>query len=73
LISAEMKQVVQLFDKGRQFYKLMKFEEAKVYFQKALDIKQDDGPAKVYFERCEHYLKNPPPPDWDGVFVMTTK
>jgi hypothetical protein len=73
LISEEMKQVVELFDKGRQLYKLMKFKEAKVYFQKAMDIKPGDGPAQVYLERCDHYIKNPPPPDWDGVFVMTTK
>jgi len=73
LISQEMKQVLQLFDEGRKLYKLMKFAEAKEYFQKALQINQNDGPSKVYLERCEHYIDNPPPEDWDGVFVMKTK
>ncbi len=27
----------------------------------------------VYRERIEDFLKNPPPPDWDGVYVATEK
>ena len=27
----------------------------------------------LYQQRCEHFLAEPPPPDWDGVFVFTTK
>ncbi len=73
MISQEMKQVVELFNQGRKFYKLMKFAEAKEYFKKALQVKQDDGPSQVYLERCDHYIQNPPPQDWDGVFVMKTK
>ena len=73
MISEEMEQVLQLFDQGRKLYKLIKFAEAQVYFQKVLKIKPNDGPAKVYLDRCEHYIENPPPADWDGVFVMKTK
>jgi hypothetical protein len=73
LISQEMKQVLDLFDEGRKLYKLMKFAEAKEYFKKSLQVKQDDGPSQVYLERCDHYIQNPPPQDWDGVFVMKTK
>jgi len=29
--------------------------------------------AQVYIERCLDLKKNPPPPEWDGVYVMTTK
>lgn len=68
-----MKQVVELFSQGRKLYNEMKFVDAKQCFQKALEIHPDDGPAKVYLERCEIYIKNPPPEDWDGVFVMKTK
>jgi adenylate cyclase len=28
---------------------------------------------KLYFERLDHFRANPPPADWDGVFVFTTK
>ena len=51
----------------------MEFEEAKKYFAKALKVDSKDGPSKVYYIRCKHYIETPPPEDWDGVFVMTTK
>jgi hypothetical protein len=51
----------------------MKFNEAKKNFAKALKIDPEDGPSKIYFQRCKHYMENPPSEDWDGVFVMKTK
>ena len=51
----------------------MQFEEAQKYFAQALKVDPDDGPSKVYLARCKHYIESPPPEDWDGVFVMTSK
>ncbi len=73
MISDEKKRVLDLFARGRKLYKLMQFDEALKYFNQALEIDPDDGPSKVYAGRCDHYIANPPPEDWDGVFVMTTK
>jgi len=73
MISEEKKQILELFAEGRRFYKLMQFNEAKKRFAKALKIDPEDGPSKVYYARCKHYVSNPPPDDWDGVFVMKTK
>ena len=73
LISKEKKKVLDLFQQGRDFYKQMKFKEAKKLFLNALNINKEDGPSKVYLARCNHYIDNPPPADWDGVFVMKTK
>lgn len=73
MLSPEMKQVLEYYNAGLALYKKRQFAEAKAQFEKALSIKPDDGPSKLYVERCEHFIKNPPPPDWDGVFVMTTK
>ena len=73
MISETKKKVLELFNEGRKNYKLMKFEAAKDLFAKALNVDPEDGPSKVYFARCKHYLQNPPPDDWDGVFVMKTK
>lgn len=73
MISEEKKKVLELFTEGRKHYKLMQFEEAKKYFARAIKIDPEDGPSKVYYRRCEHYIENPPPDDWDGVFVMKTK
>ncbi len=73
MISEEKKKVLELFSDGRKQYKLMEFAKAADFFRKVLEIDPEDGPSKVYLERCELYVTNPPPEDWDGVFVMTTK
>lgn len=73
MISEEKKKILALFAEGRKYYKLMHFEDAKNYFLKALKIDPEDGPSKLYYARCKHYIENPPPEDWDGVFVMKTK
>jgi hypothetical protein len=73
MITEEKKKILEYFAEGRKFYKLMKFEEARDAFGKALKIDPEDGPSKVYLARCEDYVKDPPPEDWDGVYVMKTK
>jgi len=73
VISEEKKQVLHHFSEGRKLYKLMEFEGARKQFALALKINPEDGPSKVYYARCKHYIENPPPEDWDGVFVMSTK
>ena len=73
MTSEQKRKVLELFAEGRKFYKIMNFDKAKGYFAEALKVDENDGPSKVYYERCQHYIENPPPDDWDGVFVMTTK
>jgi len=73
MISDEKKRVLQLFAEGREMYKQRKFSDAMKKFAEALKVDQNDGPSKVYYSRCRMYLENPPPPEWDGVFIMTTK
>ena len=73
MITDEKRQVLDLFAEGRKLYKLQKFDEARDAFAKALTIDPEDGPSKVYLSRCEEYIKDPPPDDWDGVYVMKTK
>lgn len=73
MISEEKKKVLEFFKEGRKYYKLMNFDKAKNAFAKALKADPNDGPSKVYYARCKHYINSPPPDDWDGVFVMKTK
>jgi len=73
MISPEKQKVLDFFSEGRKLYKLMNFGEAMKLFAEALRVDPDDGPSKVYYARCNHYMKEPPPDDWDGVFVMKTK
>ena len=73
MITEEKKKVLELFAEGRKFYKLGKFEDARDAFARALKVDAEDGPSKVYYARCKHYIESPPDEDWDGVFVMKTK
>ena len=73
MVSDDKKKVLALFSEGRELYKKQEFSKAKIKFSQALKIDGEDGPSQIYFKRCAHYIKNPPPSSWDGVFVMTSK
>ena len=73
IVSDEMNQVLEFYNEGLALYKKKQFHEAIRQFQKALEMKPKDGPSILYIERCEVFIQNPPPEDWDGVYTMTTK
>jgi len=55
-----------------ELYRQKSFEPALDYFKRSYE-KLGDYPSKVYIQRCEFYLKNPPDKNWDGVFEMRNK
>jgi adenylate cyclase len=65
--------LVRKFCEGLAVYKDRQWVQAIALFQEALQLYSDDKPSKMYIERCTEYLQNPPPDDWDGVFVMKTE
>lgn len=73
MITDQKRKALELFAQGRRQYKLMQFVEARDSFRLALESDPSDSPSRVYVERCEYYVANPPAEDWDGVFTMTTK
>lgn len=58
---------------GTRIYYERNFRKAKQHFQAVRKILPGDYLAGMYLERCERYLKNPPPPDWNGTEVLTSK
>jgi adenylate cyclase len=72
-LSGAQKKGFALYGEGLAFYLERKFEKALDKFKKTLAHLPDDGPSQVYIKRSEDYIKAPPPKNWDGVFVMTTK
>ncbi|MBX3019437.1 MAG: adenylate/guanylate cyclase domain-containing protein [Bdellovibrionaceae bacterium] len=66
-------EAIKHFCTGFEKYHAMQFELAKFDFECALRIIPDDEPAKLYVERCEDFIQNPPGADWDGVYTMKTK
>jgi adenylate cyclase len=54
-------------------YRARDFAGALGLFQKCADARPGLALTKIYAERCGEFLRNPPAPDWDGVYVMTHK
>ncbi len=73
MITESQIQVLEKYNEGLTLYKSRKWDEALAAFKEALKIDPDDGPSKLYLERCKLYKKTPPDDNWDGVFVMKTK
>ncbi|MHB8502006.1 MAG: CHASE2 domain-containing protein [Candidatus Acidiferrales bacterium] len=68
-----MRLQVELFTRARELYRTRKWKAAQTAFQEFLEKWPNDGPSRVYMERCQEYISAEPPVDWDGVFVMTHK
>ena len=64
---------VNLYNEGLKLYRAREWEAGIEVFQKALALDNTDGPTKTYLERCRAYAVEPPPADWDGVWVLATK
>jgi tetratricopeptide (TPR) repeat protein len=73
MITKEKQEVLHYYNLGLTAYKQRKWDEAVKAFEKALQIDPKDGPSELYLERSKKFKDVPPGPDWDGVFVMTTK
>ena len=65
--------VVHAYLEGLAAYKRRDFAAAKLRLGEALTLDPSDGPSNVYMHRTDEFLINPPPPDWDGVYVLKSK
>ncbi|MBP7734993.1 MAG: CHASE2 domain-containing protein [Spirochaetes bacterium] len=66
-------EMLDKYNQGRELFLNRDWKQARVLFKQALKVVDDDGPSKVYVERCDTYAKNPPSRGWDGVYVMKGK
>jgi len=60
------------FQEGRKAYRAGDFARASKSFGEALRLNPSDKLSQTYIERCET-LAGAPPPDWLGVWTMTSK
>ncbi len=64
---------LEIYQEGIACYRARRWAEAITRFERVLALLPDDGPSALYLRRCRACLADPPPPDWDGVFVAKTK
>lgn len=55
----------RVFDRGFALYRAQDFLRARDVFGTQLE---KDPVCRVFWQRCGTFLKNPPPPDWNGVW-----
>jgi adenylate cyclase len=74
--------LARLFKEGIEQYKSQQWDQALATFHQTLELEwqrfpdlkgKKTNPSEVYIERCKAYKDVPPPPDWDGVWTLTSK
>ena len=62
----------------KQLYLNQKWDDAIKLFEKSVVLEdnftgRNTNPSQVFIERCDYLKNNPPEPNWDGVWEMTSK
>jgi len=58
---------------GREAYGAGRFDDALAAFNAAAALRPDDGPCRVFVERCQTFLRDGPPPGWNGTWHFDSK
>jgi adenylate cyclase len=69
----EVEELAALFAGALAQYRRQSWTEAAGLFEKVLERKPEDAPAREMLRRCRDYQAQPPPADWDGVHRMKEK
>jgi hypothetical protein len=48
-------------------YREQRWAEALQLLEQVLQLRPEDGPARLMIARCRTYQATPPPPEWEGV------
>lgn len=63
----------EIYLQGIQSFHARRWMEAINRFKTSLTLIPDDGPCKIYIERCHRLMQTPPGPDWNGAFALDSK
>ncbi len=61
------------FHEALEAYRSGQWETAIGQFGEILKDYPDDGPTRVFVQRCWDLIEEPPEEEWDGVYVMKSK
>ncbi len=71
-VEENLLKTIKLYEEALQEYNNRNWQTAINMFQDIIK-NSNDAPSQTYLGRCTNFKKNPPPDDWDGVFVLKTK
>jgi len=72
-IPMDYMEAIDQFHEGLQLYKQQQWDQAIEIFRTVAAAESGFYAADLYIRRSMNLKSNPPPPDWDGVFTLTTK
>jgi adenylate cyclase len=70
---AEQKRLAEDFEAALASYRKQAWDAAEAGFRGCLALAPDDGPSRVFLERIAVFRAAPPGPDWDGVWIASSK
>jgi adenylate cyclase len=65
--------MINAYEAGLDCYKRRDWVDAIGHFSRALELAPSDRPSRIFVDRCRYYSENPPPDDWNGVWIMEDK
>ena len=71
--NSEMGKLAALFNEALEIYRKGEFTLATESFKEILKMFPGDKPTELYLDRCSHFIVEPPPVDWDGVYIAKEK
>jgi adenylate cyclase len=72
-IPEDQMEAVRLFESGLALYKQQKWDDAMDVFDRVMKMQKGVNAAEIYIQRALDLKSDPPPPDWNGVYIMKTK
>jgi len=72
-IDEKTKKLISCFEQGMELYKKQQWDRAIKFFNDLVMQYPNDGPSRVYLNRCQELKNKPPLENWDGIYRLTTK
>lgn len=69
----DMERNIEIFSNALAAYRRRDWAGGIALFDAVLASHAKDVPSRLYRERCAHFAEEPPPEDWDGVWVHKEK
>jgi adenylate cyclase len=69
----KLSQLIAAYEMGLDSYHRRDWQGALSHFGEALELSPKDRPSRILVDRCRYYSVNPPPDDWNGVWIMENK
>jgi adenylate cyclase len=65
--------MISAYEAGLACYQRRDWATAIGRFGDALEAVPSDRPSQIFIDRCRYYSENPPPENWNGIWIMEEK